>query len=71
MMSPYSSFSITITAMWAGAPPAMWVTGEAVRCTGARWAPPPPHPAAASAIVASVAATTARNGPGRRISRQR
>ena len=30
MMSPYSSFSMTITAMWAGGPPGSAATGEGV-----------------------------------------
>ena len=33
MMSPYSSFSIKITATWAGAPPAVRATGDGVDWT--------------------------------------
>ena len=64
-MSPYSSFSITITAMWAGAPPRMCRIGE-----GRRWTCPWRVESLAQAV-GSAASASRHQSAGRRTRRRR
>ena len=60
MMSPYSSFSITITAIRAGPPGSSRAVGEGVRCTGrALLVAPQPASSAASKPTIDTATTGA------------
>ena len=63
MMSPYSSFSITITAMWDGAPPADRATGEGRVWIGSDLPPPPQAVSSTSDPMAATAIAQGRQ-PG-------